>query len=370
MPAEDQNLNQSEGVDTVEGGDGAVQQSTEQSTADKVVEGGDKSASAKTSESTAAAADGDKDKPKSALDAVLKVLGKPTTVPAVVEQKKDGAAPAEPSEAEHKAAGDGEKEWISREEYAKLSPVVRRRISKLTTERNTARDESKAMQPKAKTHDDLVTYCRTMGLSQDDFAYGLQIMALVRTNPAEAWKQLQPLFQDLQTYVGDILPADLAKEVDEGKITEQRAKELAGARRRSEHLSRTSTETAERARQAEVERQYNEATERTTSAVREWEQRFKASDPDFSKKAERVWERMVTLLNTETEFGRKRISTERTVEIAERARKDVDDWVKGLLPTQREIKPGPTVTTGGGANVTAKKQPTTALEAAQLALAR
>lgn len=295
--------------------------------------------------------------PKSALDAVLKAIGKAPAGQQAGETKP--GEKAEPvTEAEHNAAGEGEKDWIDRETYGKLPPVVRRRIGNLTTQRNEARDAFKAAEPKMKVHDDLVTYCKSNRVSQDDFSYALRVMSLVRTDPVKAWQELQPLINDLRGHVGEVLPADLQKEVEAGTLSEPRAKELAANRR---ERSRLEDNTQQRDAEATAEREHIAAQKNITditTALKGWEQRWSASDPDYKKKSQRVWERMVTMIQGKT------LTPQQAVEIAEQAKKDVEEWLKGVLPPKHEIRPP--VPNGVAAGT--KKQPSSALEAAKMAV--
>lgn len=374
MPLEEKDL-PAGGTATVADAAAGAQQSQQSTNADAGTTAGDGTPPAGGSQGTPAGDTKTKvdDKPKSALDAVLKVMKPAASAPAApaIGDKKDEKA-AEPTEQEHKVAGEGEKDWISRDEYAKLAPVVRRRITNLTSQRNEARDQVKSFEPKAKTYDDLVSYCNGSKVSSEDFQYGLHIMGLVRTNPAQAWKELQPLINDLQAHVGEVLPADLAKEVDDGKISEERAKELAATRRERARLEADRQSSTENSRRETAERNYQDAVNKQTESIKTWEQTWKAADPDYDKKKERVWERMVTLLNTATEFGRKVLPPEETVKLAEQAKKDVEGWIAGLLPKPREIRPGPGASGGGGssANTSTQKTPTSALEAARNALSK
>ncbi len=310
------------------------------------------------------------EKPKSALDAVRAVLDKGREAAATKaagegEQPKPPAGEAKVDDKEHQAAGEGEKEWISKEQYAALPPVVRRRIGRLTEERNSVRDELRAAQPNLKAYNDLRTYCQSNGMTADDFQFGLGIMALVKNDPAEAYKQLQPILRQLQAHVGEILPQDIQQALDDGKISEAHAKELAAARRRTAFVETKSAERDEATRRADYERQLTDHNTKVTSSIEAWEQQWKASDPDYPKVKQRVWERMVVLLNEATENGTKLLTPEATVEIANRAKKDVKDWLAEALPRPREVKKGPE----SGNNLNTKKQPTTALEAAKLAVA-
>lgn len=359
-PVEDQETNT--GVTTANADGDATEQSSEQpkqSGAQDSLPGGESGKPAGSSDGAPAGAAA-AEKPKSALDAVLKVMGKaPATKPDAEKKKEGDPATAPVDEKEHQAAGEGEKEWITREDYAKLPPVVRRRIGKLTEQRNEARDQAKAFEPKAKTYDDLFTYCTGHGLSAEDFSFGLELMALVKSDPAQAWERLQPVLRDLQAHVGEILPNDLAKEVEDGKLSEDRAKELARARRESDRLRKQGAQRNEEQQRADGERQLRDNHTKVTNAIKGWEEQWAKTDPDYKRKSGRVFERMMLLMQG------KDITPASAVEYAEQAKQDVEGWIKEILPPKREVKPGPT----GGAGGSSRKQPTSALEAARLAVA-
>lgn len=310
------------------------------------------------------------DKPKSALDAVQRVLDKGRTTAAATAtastaaEKKEGTTAANDDKVgdEHKQVGEGEKDWISREDYAKLPPAVRRRFGTLTSQRNEARDSLKSAQPKATAYDELATYCKTSGLTPDDFTFGLEVMRLVRTDPAKAWDALQPVIKDLQAHVGEILPTDLQKEVDAGTISEARAKELALARRERQRLTANDEGRVERDRVEGERRAYATRTEKVKGAIEGWENQWKGNDPDYAKKAERVWERMVVLMQGHEH----EMTPELAVKIGNQAKKDVEDWLSGLMPRREEKRP----LNPSGTTVNTNKRPANALEAARMGLAK
>lgn len=327
------------------------------SAATETPRGADTGAPAGSSQGAPAGESG-KDEPKSALDAVLKVLAKdkPAT---------DGQKPAVETttttvdEKEHQSVGEGEKDWLSREEYAALPQRARARMVNLTKQKNEFRDKAATFEPKAKTYDELSTYCRDHRLSPEDFSFALSLMSEIRAgSPAKAYEMLQPVIRDLQGHVGEILPADLEKEVAAGTLSEERATELAAARRERQRLERQGQERGEQDRQAAADRAVQENHNNVTGAIKGWEDAWKAKDPDYKQKAERVFERMVVLMQGKT------VTPQLAVEIAEQAKKDVEGWLAGVLPKPKEVKPGPTGGTGG----TTTKKAGSALEAAQQAL--
>jgi hypothetical protein len=106
---------------------------------------------------------------------------------------------------------------------------------------------------------------------------------------------LQPVMRDLQGHVGEILPADLAKEVEDGTISEERAKELARAAREAS-AAQTPGRAAQRAAARRRRARWQDNHTKITSSIKGWEDGWKAKDPDYKLKAERVFERMVVLM--------------------------------------------------------------------------
>lgn len=311
---------------------------------------------------------GDKDKPKSALDAVLKVVGDRRQA---AEQEADGGEKkpaAAGKDGEKKGAdgdeGDGKEDLtvgkIEKDEWDKLPQRTRQRITQFRAKLKDRDTQIQAMTPKVQTYDQLVGYCRNNGLSPDDFTEGLEIMRLVKQDPAAAYERLKPVLALLQEHVGELLPDDLKAELEEGKITEARAKELARARKereRLEHQGKQRNAADEERRRQEDSQRFVQNVERS---VREWEGRWKSSDPDYKRKAPMVWERMQVLLANEKE-----ITPQRAVEIADQAKSDVEERLKEFTPTKKRIDPVPP---GGSGKVT--QQPKSALEAARLAVQR
>ena len=102
------------------------------------------------------------------------------------------------------------------------------------------------------------------------------------------------------------------------------------------------------------------------ASLKAWEDTWKTADPDYPKKAERVYAEMRLMTEAERQAnGGTAVSPEKLVEIARAARKKIEAWMAGLQPGPRRMS---TVT--GGAAAPAAKEPKSALEAAEMALAR
>lgn len=307
--------------------------------------------------------------PKSALEAVTAAFakqqseGRPKSEEAV---SKD--ASGEPGVPHDVAAGEGAKEEdltagkIPKPEWDALPASTKKRITQFR-ERVSALDRSVTeLSPKARTYDELTVWMGRNALSQEDFVGALEVAALLKSDPLAALKRLSPIIEQLRAHAGETLPADLQKDVADGVISAAHATEL--ARLRAEDARLRSQVTART--QADVERDAQAsqaaAQQQMVDTVRAWEGRWKASDPDYAKKSERVWERMVTIMSQK---GLPQ-TPEASVALAEEAKKHVETWLDGLMPAKRPMAP----VNGSGNAANTVPVPQTALDAVKLGLAR
>lgn len=309
------------------------------------------------------------DAPKSALEAVRRVIDASRAKSAAeVEAGKPKVADAAAADAgavaaEHAEVAEGEKDWLNAKEYGELPQRVKARLGKLAKERKEFRAQLDANKPDIETLTQIRGYLSANGMSREDFTNGLEFMRLVRHDPKAAWDAIQPVLTALRAHVGEVLPADLQADVTEGRVTPERAKELAASRAENARLATASTARTQADTEAQAQQRARDTHTALTGAVADWEARFKASDPDYSKKAEQVWERMVVLMEGEKQAGRVLDQT-RIVAIAEKAKKDVDARISGLLPAPKAKAP----VMDGSLAGRVTKQPATALEAARMAL--
>lgn len=244
--------------------------------------------------------DGTSNEPKSSFDALsarLKEIREDKSAePAVTEAK-----PA----AEKKADAEDEPGETPEEKQAFKGKSIEDQVKTLRGERRTLRKENETLRTqvaeieplraRASQFDDLAAWTRTSGLTQAEFTQGLQISALMKSDPFKALEVVTPIYQELQRRAGAVLPEDLAAEVESGQITEARAQELARARQERVHLT-SRNEAAERSAQ---ERDEAANVERTMNAVRDAvnkaEAAVMAADVDYGKKKNWIAEQVKAL---------------------------------------------------------------------------
>jgi hypothetical protein len=335
----------------------------------------DTSAAASTTASTDTAAPSTAaapEAPKSALEAVKKVMegdraaaetaaGKATaTTASTTETKPDAAATTQDkTAADDKTAGGSR---LTKEEFDALPPKAQARFNELYREAKTAQTSFERAKPVVQAFTELQGWIGRQGMTQEEFTYGLTLIANAKNNPAKAYEMLQPLLGDLRKHVGEELPEDLAAEVEAGTLSKERAQEL--ARRRNEEFlnaDRTKRATAASEETRRVEAAQRMSTE-CASAIDGYEKQWRGTDPDYAKKKDMVWNKMVALMQTEGTPT----SRDAAVELLKKARKEVEDWMRTFVPARGAKETLPS----GGANAQTRQQPTSALEAAKLGLAR
>jgi hypothetical protein len=310
--------------------------------------------------------------PKNAFEAVKKVMegdraaaetaaGKSTaTIASAPETKPDAAATTQDKTATDDKTAGGSR--LTKEEFDALPPKAQARFNELYREAKTAQTQFERAKPVVQAFTDLQGWIGRQGMTQEEFTYGLTLIANAKNNPAKAYEMLQPLLGDLRKHVGEELPEDLAAEVEAGTLSKERAQEL--ARRRNEEVlnaDRTKRATAASEETRRVEAAQRMSTE-CASAIDGYEKQWRGSDPDYSKKKDMVWNKMVALMQTEGTPT----SRDAAVELLKKARKEVEDWMRSFVPSRGAKETLPS----GGANAQTKQQPTSALEAARLGLAR
>jgi len=118
------------------------------------------------------------------------------------------------------------------------------------------------------------------GLSGEEANDGLQIMALAKLQPREAWEKVRPWVQSLLIAAGEVLPPELQQRVERGELTPDAAAEISRL---------TAGQKAALAQQQfREERQRTDAATAQASAITAaadaWQEERAARDPNFAAK--------------------------------------------------------------------------------------
>lgn len=228
------------------------------------------------------------------------------------------------------------------------------------------RAKAEAHAEKATRFDALQQFLAEAQITAEDFATGLKTMRLLKADPAAAYELLAPIVAGLELALGKRLPADLEEKVRAGLIDADTAQELASARgtaqfARNQANALQARSDAERTafQEAEDRRTVDQAVNAIGAAVSSWEADWKASDPDYERKRQLVQDRVIAIVNLEGVAP----TPEGAVEQAKRARKEVEEYLKTILPQKQ-----PVATVTGGAGGATRPQPRNALDVVKAAL--
>lgn len=142
------------------------------------------------------------------------------------------------------------------------------------------------------------TFLDESGLARDEAADGLRLMALVKTNPVQAWAELRPWVEGVIRAAGEVLPDDLAAQVQQGQMSHDTALLVSRERARSNSIEARQSfaeQRAARKRAQEAEQQTQSAVTQRMTAAQQWEDDRRVKDPNFDAKLPSVIEEVKRL---------------------------------------------------------------------------
>lgn len=137
-------------------------------------------------------------------------------------------------------------------------------------------EKAQAYEPLAQRQYQIEKYLHDGGVTPQEFQESLELMVLRKQNPAEYAKRMQTQLEDVEVATGSRLPTDLQKEVDDGTLSEARAKELAQLRAKSRGLEKKTTLTEEQ--------QVANHVQQLAGSLHVWAQHKGQIDPQFKPK--------------------------------------------------------------------------------------
>lgn len=291
---------------------------------------------------SSSAAKKDDNKPKSMLEAVTAALAEPKEEQSSSSGEKEGEEKPDPAADPNKPKGEEgaqpDPEDLTDEEFKALSVKTQKRIKYLVSQTQTLTTKISELEPQAVIGSTIQSYAHAANLSREDVNTGFNIMKLMKNDPVKAFEELTPIYKTLCALVGEVMPDDLVKKVNEGVITEADAKDLSKLR-----ATTGLTEAQRKANEeAETQRKADEVVEeirtKVSKTIVDWEKRQQASDPDYSLKQSRVLDR-VKIEIAERNAAKKFITSEKdAIEMADRIKREVDAEMKKFLPKKTAIR--------------------------------
>lgn len=155
--------------------------------------------------------------------------------------------------------------------------------------------KAKTYEQDAGRYQNVVGFLDEHGLSAEEAADGLEIMALSKTNPTAAWEKARPWLEKLVVAAGAVLPPELHQRVEKGELSAEAAQEIAKANAKA-----ASMEAHQSFRQQREERQQQESYVRSlTTAAEDWQADRQAKDPNFAAKFPLIHKEVLFLHATE-----------------------------------------------------------------------
>lgn len=259
------------------------------------------------------------------------------------------------SEEEVEGEDDGDAETLAAsddadEDVSDKSPVPYKRFQEVIAEKNEFKHG-------ADQFNKITDYLSHNNINADEASTGLQIMALMKNDPAKALEALTPFVNTLRELTGEVLPDDIRNKVDDGFMDEDAGRELSKARAEADNQKRINDRVA--AQQTNVQgQQHKDHLARTVTA---WEDNARQSDPDYDLKQDEIDDRVRVLVS---ERGSPN-TEEDAISMANEAYESVNQRFKARMGTKRAIR----TASGGKLGGTPVAEPKSLLEAVQNAVA-
>lgn len=206
---------------------------------------------------------------------------------------EDAAAGSSPEGEEDQAAEEGGEVSDEDAEYENLPFGKHPRFQEVLGKVKAAEAKAEEFEADAGRYRNVEKFLSDYGLTADEAAGAMQIQALAKTNPVEAWNQIKPWVQQLATAAGAIVPPDLQQRVKSGELTIETAREIASAQARATAADTQRTADLERQQRQQAENARNSIIESVTG----WETERKMRDPNFGAKYDAL-QREVAFLQT------------------------------------------------------------------------
>lgn len=256
------------------------------------------------------------------------------------EAEEDGGEAADPENQDQPEVTEPAAE--AEDDETKYPKRAQKRIRELV-------DEKKALEVDATRYRNVESFLRDNGLAPDEAADGLQIMALAKTNPVEAWARIKPWVEKVAVAAGVIMPSDLQQQVQQGQLTREAAMELS--------QTRAKLGAVEAQRQFDQQRAQEQSAiayqQAITGAATTWEQDRRVKDPNFEAKLPALQREIAFLHATEGKAN----TPDGVRDQCERAYKAVNAQVRGSVAAQTVPARRPAVAPIGGGQVAGNPAP-------------
>jgi len=316
--------------------------------------------SSERTEETAKAEEGPKSMAEAIAEAIKPDTDKdPDATPDPDTPAKEGETPAKteadpatkpdatPDPATAETGDPAEPDDPTEDELKALPPRSAKRIRQLLSQRNAVRRELADVSVDAEHYRNIRGFMQEARLEDGEVAELFKVGRLLKgDDPAgyeEALDIVLPIAQSLLEMTGRALPKDLNAKVENGELTEDLAREQAKLRTRATTAERRATVVQTEVQTQQQTQQVTQLRHAIGTAVTQWEQQVRQSDPDFGLKADALRDAAFAII---AERGRPKTPQE-AVEFAKAGYERVNKWFSAARPAPKASRPTPQ---GPGAN--------------------
>jgi hypothetical protein len=226
---------------------------------------------------------------------------------------------------------------ITDEELKSYKPKTRKRIEGLLDDRQRLTERLTSIEPAAEQFETLQTFMQERKLTPANVSELMVVGGLAMSDDPKdlraALTRAEAFTAQIKTQLGEILPEDLKKKVDEGLIDADTAKEVALTRVEKQRADVKVSEAESTVKTVQqTSEQTTEATRKASvhSAINDWTNQKMSSDPDYPRKAELLQKEIKLRVHAE---GGKVLDTNKAVKIANEAYAEVNRLFKALSPS-------------------------------------
>lgn len=238
------------------------------------------------------------------------------------------------------------------------------RWKEVLAERNGWRQKAEEYEPHARQYRQVLDFMSSNNLAAPEVQELFSIGAMLKADPVKALEMMRPHYERLQHLVGEKLPEDLHEKVEDGRLDEASARELAQTRSKAALLETGVREQRERqAHAAEAQ----EASARS-AAAEAYVAGKQANDPDFALKQPLLRGAIREALDDAIAEGRSPRTPADVNRIMDTAYGRVTAALKAANPNRN--RPVLRTVPSGMSSTPATPVPKTALEVTRAALAR
>jgi len=261
---------------------------------------------------------------------------------------------------------------ITAEELKSYKPTTRKRIEALLDDRSRLTERLEEAQPAVEQMESLRNFMQEKNLSTENVSELMVVGGLAMSDDPKdlraALNRVNQFKAQIESQLGDILPDDLQKKVEDGHLDAEAAKEVALSRiatARAENKvkgAETVVQTTQNDSQKQVE---SAAAQVVHSTISDWQREKASKDPDYPRKAELLQKEIRLRVMAE---GGKVLDKNKALKIADDAYAEVNRLYKALAPAQSPQAKRFTQSKSAPGNMATK--PNSPLEAARAGLSK